>query len=150
MKTTQAPGATPARLQSRGLPAGGAGRLGGAGGNKGEPGGPPYFPFRFQEEPRRCRLGPSGLCLSLLIQHRCCAAPRARTPPGESATAPTGDGARGWRETARRRGVPGAWRLSNLRRPNASENPPGTRRPRGLMERRSVPGERPRHAGLGE
>lgn len=111
------------------------------GGNNGWPGGPPRFPFRCQEEPCRCRLGPSGLgpvlhCSFLRTprRRRRCAAPRARILPGESALAPAegragGAGTAG--DGARTRGSPGAGRFWNLRRPGASEAPPGSGRPTG-------------------
>lgn len=148
-KSAQTPGARWPCLQSCGRPAGGAGWLGGADGNSGRPGRPLRFPFRCQEEPCRCCLRPSGppgrfsvACLSYFI-----AATVPRLGLGSCRVSPL------WRPRGMRRGScgrrredagsPGAWRSEPSA---ASEDPPGTRRPRVLMQRRS--GSRTTHHAM--
>lgn len=112
-------------------------QLGGAGGNNGRPVRPPCFLFRCQEEPCRCRLGPSGLPWFSIARF---SGLYAATAPclglGSCRVSPLGRLRRGARlagDDAKTRGPrgPGGSRAFD------GEGPPGTRRPRDLMSRPS-------------
>lgn len=139
-ETAQAPGATRPCLQFRGQPAGGAVQLGGAGGNNGRSGRPPCFLFRCQEEPCRCRLGPSGLPrFSIARFSGLSAATVPRLGLGSCRVSPLGClrwGARLAGDDAKTRGPwgPGGSRAFD------GEGPPGTRRPRDLVSHPSGSG----------
>lgn len=115
-------------------------KLGGAGGNNGRPGRPPRFLFRCQEEPCRCRLGPSGLQrVSIARLSGLTAATVPRLGLGSCRVSPLGRLRRGARlagDDAKTRGPggPGGSRAFD------GEGPPGTRRPRDLMSRPSGSG----------